>query len=62
MGLRYAISLNNILLNSINYLVLYNNYRTQLYNLLYNTSDINININNVDSDIDTDDITLIVKN
>jgi hypothetical protein len=54
--------INNILLNSINYLVLYDNYRIQLYNLLYNTSDINININNVDSDIDTDDITLIVKN
>jgi hypothetical protein len=54
--------INNILLNSINYLVLYDNYRTQLYNLLYNNSDINININNVDSDIDTDDIILIVKN
>ena len=54
--------INNILLNSINYLVLYDNYRIQLYNLLYNNSDINININNVDSDIDTDDIILIVKN
>jgi hypothetical protein len=54
--------INNILINNIQYLVLYENYRTQLYNLLYNNSDININVNNVDSDIDTDDITLIIKN
>ncbi len=54
--------INNILVNNINYLVLYDNYRTQLYNLLYNYSDININVNNVDSDIDTDDITLIIEN
>lgn len=54
--------INNILLNNINYLILYDNYRIQLYNLLYNNSDININIHNVDSDIDTEDITLIVKN
>ncbi len=54
--------INNILLNNINYLILYDNYRLQLYNLLYTNSDINININNVDSDIDNDDIILIVKN
>ena len=54
--------INSILVNNINYLVLYDNYRLQLYNLLYNNSDINININNVDSDIDTDDIILIIKN
>jgi hypothetical protein len=54
--------INSILVNNINYLVLYDNYRMQLYNLLYNNSDINININNVDSDIDTDDIILIIKN
>ncbi len=54
--------INNILVNNINYLVLYDNYRLQLYNLLYTNSDININVNNVDSDIDTDDIILINNN
>jgi hypothetical protein len=51
--------INNILLHIINYLKLYNNYRLQLYNLLYNETNIDININNVDSDIDNDDIILI---
>ena len=37
--------INNILINNIQYLVLYDNYRLQLFNLLYNNSDINININ-----------------
>ncbi len=53
--------INSILVNNINYLLLYDNYRIQLYNLLYNNSDININVNNVDSDIDNDDIILINK-
>ena len=54
--------INNILNNIINYLILYDNYRVQLYNLLYNESDIDFNINDVDSDIDKDDIILIIKN
>jgi hypothetical protein len=54
--------INNILNNIINYLILYDNYRVQLYNLLYTNSDLNINIHNVDSDLDNEDITLIVKN
>jgi hypothetical protein len=54
--------INNILSHIINYLRLYNNYRLQLYNLLYNESNINININDVDSDIDNDDIILINNN
>jgi hypothetical protein len=47
---------NNILVHNINYFILYNNYRLQLYNLLYNTSNININIMDVDSEIEQEDL------
>ena len=52
---------NNILIYNINYLMLYNNYRLQLYNLLYNTSNIDINIMDVNSDIEPDDLSFIVS-
>ena len=54
--------INIILSQIINYLILYNNYRLQLYNILYTELNIDININDVDSDIDDDDIKLIIKN
>jgi hypothetical protein len=52
---------NNILMYNINYLMLYNNYRLQLYNLLYNTSNIDIDIMDVNSDIEPDDLSFIVS-
>jgi hypothetical protein len=52
--------INNIIIQNINYLILYNNYRNQLYNLLYNKSNIHIDINDVNSDIEQDDIPFIV--
>ena len=52
---------NNILVHNINYLMLYNNYRLQLYNLLYNTSNIDIDIMDVNSDIEPDDLSFIVR-
>jgi hypothetical protein len=52
---------NNILVLNINYLILYNNYRLQLYNLLYNTSNIDIDIMDVNSDIEPDDLSFIVS-
>lgn len=55
------IKINNILVNIINYLELYENYRLQLYNILFNKSNININIDDVNSDIEHDDLLFIVK-
>ncbi len=53
--------INNILINIINYLTLYDNYRLQLYNILYYQSNININVEDVNSDIEQDDLVFIVK-
>ena len=53
--------INNILINIINYLTLYENYRLQLYNILYNQSNINIDVEDVNSDIEQDDLSFIVK-
>lgn len=53
--------INNIILQNINYLILYNNYRIQLYNLLYNQSNIDIDIMDVNSDIEQDDLPFIVS-
>jgi hypothetical protein len=53
---------NNIIVHNINYLMLYNNYRLQLYNLLYNISNIDIDIIDVNSDIEPDDLSFIVSN
>ena len=50
---------NSIIVNNINYLILYDNYRLQLYNLLYNTSNIDIDIMDVNSDIDPEDLYFI---
>ncbi len=55
------IKINNILVNIINYLELYENYRLQLYNILYNETNIDINIEDVSSDIEKDDLSFIVK-
>ncbi len=53
---------NNVLIQNINYLVLYENYRVQLYNILYNKSNIDIDINDVNSDIEQDDLPFMMKN
>jgi hypothetical protein len=55
------IKINNIINHTINYLILYDNYRLQLFNILYNTSTIDIDINDVSSDIDPDDIPFILS-
>jgi hypothetical protein len=51
---------NSIIIQNINYLILYNNYRLQLFNILYNVTNIDIDINDVNSDIDQDDIPFII--
>jgi hypothetical protein len=53
--------INNIINNIINCLILYENYRNQLYNILYNKSNIDIDINDVSSDIECDDLPFIVS-
>ncbi len=55
------IKINNILVNIINYLTLYDNYRLQLYNILYNETNIIIDIEDVNSDIENDDLLFIVR-
>ena len=50
---------NGIIVNNINYLILYDNYRIQLYNLLYSISNIDINVVDVDSEIEPDDLYFI---
>lgn len=50
---------NTVLIHNINYLILYNNYRLQLYNLLYNSSNINIDIMDVDSELEPEDLHFI---
>jgi hypothetical protein len=58
----YIFNKINIIINhNINYFILYNNYRIQLYNILYNNSNIDIDIMDVNSDIETDDLTFMLK-
>jgi elongation factor P hydroxylase len=52
---------NNIIIHNINHLILYNNYRIQLHNLLYSILNIDIDIMDVDSDIEYDDLPFIVS-
>lgn len=52
---------NSVIVSNINYLILYDNYRIQLYNLLYCISNIDINVMDVDSDIEPDDLPFIVS-
>jgi hypothetical protein len=52
---------NSIIIHNINYLILYNNYRIQLHNLLYSILNIDIDIIDVDSDIEYDDLPFIVS-
>ncbi len=56
------VKINNIIIQNINYLILYNNYRLQLYNLLYNQSNIDIDVMDVNSDIEEDDLPFMMKN
>ena len=53
--------INNIINHTINYFILYNNYRQQLHNILYTESNIDIDINDVNSDIDLDDLPFMMN-